>query len=138
MFLIQAASLQPNGASIRQDKQTHEPLKQATLKTQICFWQVFKSKFASINGMGNVKEIDVKIDSEGRMCLPPAIRRQLGKHPTLKKTEEGYLLISSKQNDFLEEFRKLITSKHRRTGKPTLASPEEMKSIWDPTKRQSG
>ena len=83
--------------------------------------------------MGNPKEITVKIDSKGRMYLPPAIRRQLGKHPTLKKTPEGYLLISSKQEDFLEEFRKLITSKpHCRTGKPTNPSPEEMKSIWEP------
>ena len=82
--------------------------------------------------MGTMKEITVKIDSKGRMSLPPAIRRQLGKHPTLKKTKEGYLLISSKQEDFLEEFRKVITSPHRRTGKPTNASPEEMKSIWEP------
>jgi hypothetical protein len=59
------------------------------------------------------------------------------KHPTLKKTPEGYLLISSKKEDFLEEFRKVITSPHRRTGKPTNASPEEMKSIWDPTKRDN-
>jgi bifunctional DNA-binding transcriptional regulator/antitoxin component of YhaV-PrlF toxin-antitoxin module len=85
--------------------------------------------------MGNMKEITLKIDSEGRLLLPPAVRKQLGDHPTLQKTKAGYLIISSKQNDFLEEFRKLITSPHRRTGKPTLASPEEMKSIWDPTKR---
>ncbi len=79
-----------------------------------------------------MKEITVKIDSKGRLYLPPAIRKQLGNNPTLKKTKAGYLIISSKQKDFLEEFRKLITSKPRRTGKPTLASPEEMKSIWEP------
>ena len=78
-----------------------------------------------------MKDITVKIDSEGRMYLPPAIRKQLG-NITLKKTKEGYLIISSKQEDFLDEFRKVITSKHRRTGKPTLASPEKMKSIWEP------
>ena len=82
-----------------------------------------------------VKEIIVKIDSEGRLCLPPAVRRQLGKHPTLKKTPEGYLIISSKQDDFLGEFRKVVTSNHSRTGKPENWSPKEMKSIWDPTKR---
>jgi bifunctional DNA-binding transcriptional regulator/antitoxin component of YhaV-PrlF toxin-antitoxin module len=82
--------------------------------------------------MIKVKDITVKIDSEGRMYLPPAVKRQLGKHPTIKKTKEGYLIVSSKQEDFLEEFRKVITSPHRRTGKPTLASPEEMKSIWEP------
>jgi bifunctional DNA-binding transcriptional regulator/antitoxin component of YhaV-PrlF toxin-antitoxin module len=78
------------------------------------------------------KEIAVKIDSKGRFYLPPTIRKQLGKHPTLKKTPKGYLLISSKQEDFLEELRKIINSSHRRTGKPTLASTEEMKSIWEP------
>jgi len=83
--------------------------------------------------MGNAKKISVKIDSEGRMYLPPAIRRQLGKHPIIKKTKEGYLLVSSKQEDFMEEFKKVITSKpHRRTGKPTYATPEQMKSIWGP------
>ena len=32
--------------------------------------------------------------------------------------------------NFLEEFKKLITSEPKRKGKPKLASPEEMKSIW--------
>ena len=83
--------------------------------------------------MGKAKEITVKIDSKDRMYLPPVIRRQLGKHPTIKKTKEGYLLISSRKEDFLEEFKKIINSKpHRRTGKPMNATPEVMKSIWEP------
>jgi bifunctional DNA-binding transcriptional regulator/antitoxin component of YhaV-PrlF toxin-antitoxin module len=82
-----------------------------------------------------MKEITVKIDSEGRICLPPAIRKELGKNLILKRTKAGYLIISRKENVFLEEFRKVITSKHSRTGKPENWSPEEMKSIWDPTKR---
>jgi bifunctional DNA-binding transcriptional regulator/antitoxin component of YhaV-PrlF toxin-antitoxin module len=85
--------------------------------------------------MGKLKQINIKIDSKGRFCLPPKIRKALGNNPTLKKTPEGYLIISSKQNDFLEEFRKVITSKPHRTGKPTFLSPEEMKSIWETTKR---
>ena len=75
-------------------------------------------------------EIKVKIDAKGRMALPPAIRKELGCNPTLKKTSQGYLIIPSKQNDFLEKFKKLITSEPRRVGKPKLATPEEMKSIW--------
>lgn len=79
------------------------------------------------------KEITVKVDSKGRMYLPPAIRRQLGKQPTLKKNPEGYLLTSIKKEDFLEESKKLIASKpHRRTGKPENGSPEKMKNIWEP------
>ena len=75
--------------------------------------------------MMDMKEITVKIASKGRMYLPPAIRRQLGKHPTLKKTPEGYLIISSKLDDFLDEFRKVVTSKHSRTGKPENWSPKK-------------
>ncbi len=86
--------------------------------------------------MGKVKKIKVKIDSEGRLYLPAEIGTELGSTVTLKKVPEGYLL-SSKQFVALEEFRKVITSKHRRTGKPKLATPEEMKSIWDPTKRET-
>ncbi len=92
----------------------------------------YKRMIPTLIDVGTVKEITVKIDSEGKITIPLAVRNQLGKNPTLKKTKEGYLLISSKQKDFLEEFRKVVTSKHRRTGKPKLASPEEMKSIWEP------
>ena len=78
-----------------------------------------------------MKKIKLKIDSEGRLYLPTEIRKELGDTLTLKKTPEGYLL-SSKQYVAVEELRKIITSKHRRTGKPTLATPEEIKSIWNP------
>ena len=63
------------------------------------------------------KEITVKVDSKGRMYLPPAIRRQLGKHPTLKKNLEGYLLTSIKKEDFLEESKLIASKPHCRTGK---------------------
>ncbi len=83
--------------------------------------------------MRKVKKIKVNIDSEGRLYLPTEVRKELGDTLTLKKTPEGYLL-SSKQYVAVEELRKIITSKPHRTGKPKLATPEEMKSIWDPTK----
>ncbi len=79
--------------------------------------------------LGKVKKITIKKDSEGRFYLPAKIRKELGDTLTLKKTPEGYLL-TSKQYVANEELRKVITSKHRRTGKPRLATPEEMKSIW--------
>lgn len=80
-----------------------------------------------------MKEIRVKIDSKGRLYLPINIRKELGVNLTLKKMPEGYLL-SSKQYVAVGELRKIISSKHRRTGKPENWSPEKMKSIWSKTK----
>ena len=83
--------------------------------------------------VGNVEgqeEFTVKMDSKGRICIPAEIREEIGDIATLKKTPKGYLIVSGKREDFLEEFRKAITSKHRRTGKPENWSPEKMKSIW--------
>jgi hypothetical protein len=80
--------------------------------------------------VGKVKKITIKKDSEGSFYLPAKIRKELGGDTlTLKKTTEGYLL-TSKQYVANEELQKIITSKHRRTGKPKLATLEEMKSIW--------
>ena len=75
-------------------------------------------------------EVALRVDSRGRICLPAEIRKELGNVVTLKKTSKGYLLTPDRQTKFLEEFRKVITRKPRRTGKPTFPSPEKMKSIW--------
>ena len=77
-----------------------------------------------------MEEVQLKVDSRGRVCIPAEIREQIGDLAVLKKTSKGYLLIPGKKTDFLEEFRRVITSEPRRTGKPKLVSPEEMKSIW--------
>ena len=77
-----------------------------------------------------MEEKQLKIDSKGRLCIPAEIREQIGEVAILKKTPEGYLIVPGKHEDFLEEFRKVVTSKPRRRGKPTCPSPEEMKAIW--------
>ena len=77
-----------------------------------------------------MERVHLKIDSKGRICIPAEIREQIGDVAVLKKTPGGYLIVPGEQTDFLEEFRKVITSEPRRTGKPKLVSPEEMKSIW--------
>jgi bifunctional DNA-binding transcriptional regulator/antitoxin component of YhaV-PrlF toxin-antitoxin module len=80
-----------------------------------------------------VEEVQLKVDSKGRVCIPAEIREQIGDVAVLKKTSKGYLLLPGKKQekeDFLEEFRKLMMSEPRRTGKPECVSPEEMKSIW--------
>ena len=75
-------------------------------------------------------QVNLKIDSKGKMCIPAEIREQIGNTATLKKTPQGFLIVPGKPEDFLEEFKKLITSEPKRKGKPKLATPEEMKSVW--------
>lgn len=77
-----------------------------------------------------MEHVTIKVDSKGRICIPAEIREQIGDTATLRKTPQGYLLIPGEREDFLEEFKKLITSEPKRKGKPKLASPEEMKSVW--------
>jgi hypothetical protein len=64
------------------------------------------------------------------LCIPAEIREEIGDIAILRRTPHGYLLLSGKKEDFMEEFRKVITSEPRRKGKPTLLSPDEMKVIW--------
>jgi bifunctional DNA-binding transcriptional regulator/antitoxin component of YhaV-PrlF toxin-antitoxin module len=80
-----------------------------------------------------MEQVNLKIDSKGRICLPAEIRDTA----TIKRTSQGFLLIPGKHEDFLEEFKKLITSEPKRKGKPKLATPEEMKSVWRTIKWQS-
>lgn len=80
--------------------------------------------------VGIMEEVNLKVDSKGRICIPAEIREQIGDTATLKKTSDGYLLLPGKQKDATEELHKIITSKHRRTGKPENWSTEKMKSIW--------
>jgi len=81
-----------------------------------------------------MEEVQLKVDSKGRVCIPAEIREEIGDVAVLKKTSKGYLLVAGKKTDFLEEFRRVITSEPRRTGKPENWSPSKMKSIWSKTK----
>lgn len=77
-----------------------------------------------------VEQINVKVDSKGRICIPAEIRDEIGETATLKRVNEGFLLLPGKKEDPVEELRKVIKSKHKRTGKPEHWTPEQMKSIW--------
>jgi DNA-binding transcriptional regulator/RsmH inhibitor MraZ len=81
-----------------------------------------------------MEQYNVKIDSDGRMYLPKKVRQELGNTVVLKKAAQGYLL-TSKQYVANEKLKKTLNSTISRTGKPHLATPQEMKSIRDPTKR---
>lgn len=77
-----------------------------------------------------MEQVHLKIDSKGRLCIPPEIREQIGDSAILKKTPEGFLLIPGRPTNFLDEFRKAIVSEPPRTGKPENWPPSKMKSIW--------
>jgi len=79
------------------------------------------------------KQVALKIDSKGRICIPAEIRREIGDTATIKRVPEGFLLLPGEKEDATEKLRKIIKSKHKRTGKPENWSPEKMKSIWGKT-----
>ena len=83
--------------------------------------------------MESIEQINVKVDSKGRICIPAEIRQEIGDTATLKRTPQGFLLLPGKKEDAKEKLRKIIQSKHKRTGKPENWSPEKMKSIWGKT-----
>lgn len=75
-------------------------------------------------------EVRLKIDSKGRLYIPPEVREQIGDTVTLRRTEEGILIVPSKPVSFLEEFRKALTEEPERTGTPENWPPSRMKKIW--------
>jgi AbrB family looped-hinge helix DNA binding protein len=80
-----------------------------------------------------IEQVNVKVDSKGRICIPAEIREEIGDTATLKRTPQGILLLPGKKEDANEKLRRIINSKHRRTGTPENWSPEKMKSIWSKT-----
>lgn len=78
-------------------------------------------------------EIQLKIDSKGRLYIPAEVREQIGDTVIIKKTSEGFLLVPGRPKNFLEEFRKTIVSEPPRTGKPENWPPSKMKTIWSKT-----
>jgi AbrB family looped-hinge helix DNA binding protein len=81
------------------------------------------------------EQVNVKVDSKGRIYIPAKIRTEIGASVTIKRVPEGFLLIPSQKEDSTDKLRKIIHSKHERTGKPQQWSPEKMKSIWDQSER---
>ena len=79
--------------------------------------------------------IELKIDSKGRILLPPSLRRELelesGDIITLKKSHEGLVIAPGKRRTFFEKFREIIQSEPKRSGKPQNWPPSRMKSIWE-------
>lgn len=81
-------------------------------------------------GIDVEEQVTLKIDSKGRLCIPAEYREEIGNAAIMKKTAEGFLIVPGKQEEFIESFNKMITSEPKRKGKPRLATPEQMKSVW--------
>jgi bifunctional DNA-binding transcriptional regulator/antitoxin component of YhaV-PrlF toxin-antitoxin module len=82
---------------------------------------------------GKLEQVHLKIDSKGRLCIPPEVREQIGDSAIIKKTSEGFLIVPGKPISFLDEFRKVIASEPPRTGKPENWPPSKMKAVWSTT-----
>ncbi len=78
-----------------------------------------------------------KIDSKGRILLPPALRSELDLEPgdsvSLKRTRAGVVVSPARKTDYLSRFRQLIETPPSRSGKPQNWSPSKMKKIWKTT-----
>lgn len=75
--------------------------------------------------------IKLRVDSKGRICIPPEIREEIGETALLKRTNAGFLIApGGKGSDFFEDFRDAILSAPPRTGKPENWPPSRMKAVW--------
>jgi bifunctional DNA-binding transcriptional regulator/antitoxin component of YhaV-PrlF toxin-antitoxin module len=78
-----------------------------------------------------MEEARVKVDSKGRIRIPPEMREGLGEVVALRRTPDGILVSpESKSKDFFEGFRSTLLSNPPRTGKPENWSPGRMKEVW--------
>ena len=78
--------------------------------------------------VGNLDQVQLKIDSKGRLYIPPEIREQIGDTVILKKTSRGFLIVPGQSENFMDQFRRVITSEPHRTGKPENWPPSKMKA----------
>jgi len=73
---------------------------------------------------------NAKIDSKGRILLPPSLRHQLGLEPgdvvSLKPTKRSVLLTG----DYASKFKRMLETEPTRLGKPLNPSPSKIKKIW--------
>jgi AbrB family looped-hinge helix DNA binding protein len=74
--------------------------------------------------------LNAKIDSKGRILLPPSLRDQLGLEPgdvVSLKPMKGSVLLTG---DYASKFKRMLATPPTRLGKPSNVSPSKMKKIW--------
>jgi AbrB family looped-hinge helix DNA binding protein len=84
----------------------------------------------------------LKIDSKGRILLPPALRDELDLEPgdsvSIKHTRSGLVVSPAKKagkEDTMSKFQAMLEAPPSRYGKPENWSPSRMKKIWEPKTR---
>ncbi len=75
-----------------------------------------------------------RVDSKGRILLPPDLRNELdigpGDSVSLKRTRVGLILTPTRKSDYFAKLKQMLETPPKRTGKPENPSPAEMKKIW--------
>ncbi len=84
--------------------------------------------------MTTVDSSSAKIDSKGRILLPPSLRDELGLEPgdvvSLRRTKGAVLVTRGGKNDYTSKFKRMLATPPTRLGKPLNPSPSKMKTIW--------
>jgi AbrB family looped-hinge helix DNA binding protein len=87
--------------------------------------------------MTTVDSSSAKIDSKGRILLPPALRSELDLEPgdtvSLRKMKAGLVVTRGGKADYLSRFKQMLETPPSRLGKPSNPSPSKMKKIWKTT-----
>jgi AbrB family looped-hinge helix DNA binding protein len=84
--------------------------------------------------MTTVDSSSAKIDSKGRILLPPALRSELDLEPgdtvSLRKMKTGLILTRGGKADYSSRLKQMLETPPSRLGKPSNPSPSKMKKIW--------
>ncbi len=84
--------------------------------------------------MTTVDASTVKIDSKGRILLPPFLRDELDLEPgdvvSLRRKKGAVLVTRGGKSDYMSKFKRMLATPPTRLGKPLNPSPSRMKRIW--------
>ena len=84
--------------------------------------------------MTSVDSSSAKVDSKGRILLPPSLRDELGLEPgdvvSLRRTKGSVLVTRGGKSDYALKFKRMLETEPTRLGKPSNPSPSKMKKIW--------
>ncbi len=84
--------------------------------------------------MTTVDTSNAKIDSKGRILLPPSLRDELDLEPgdtvSITRTKGGVMVTRGGKTDYMSMFKRMLETPPARVGKPSNPSPSKMKKIW--------
>lgn len=84
--------------------------------------------------MTSVGSSSVKVDSKGRILLPPALRGELDLEPgdtvSIRKVKTGVVVTRGARPDYMSKLRLMLETPPHRLGKPLNPAPSKMKKVW--------